>query len=297
MPLISKEKSTTKRFKISQAQEYMLGAVLGAAVVFGITLALFVHFIQQISFNGSVLEAEDQAIVAYSNTIKTTGVCISPEGEVYTDEEIAACNPDSIKVSQIPNTLRANILHNLALNSSLNSVPKEADAACINPDSRDRHSYTGEELQAIYDDAAASGNADELQTASRLIRSCSALRIIPDALPAFRNEEALLASLNKLFIESGWQPESLSPGGTSNDTLNNNLKAFSVNLSVDANTSITMNVLHNIERSIREFDIERATIKWSGIDTLTLNASATAYYMDESTIVQGTKTLKPGENK
>ena len=53
-----------------------------------------------------------------------------------------------------------------------------------------------------------------------------------------------------------------------------------------------MNVLDNIERSIREFDIERATIEWGSNNTLTLQAQATAYYMDESTVTETTQTLK-----
>ncbi len=35
------------------------------------------------------------------------------------------------------------------------------------------------------------------------IRECTALRVIPDALPATRNPEALLASLNKIFLTVG----------------------------------------------------------------------------------------------
>ena len=119
------------------------------------------------------------------------------------------------------------------------------------------------------------------------------MRVIPDALPAFKNEEALLASLNKLFIESGWQPESLSPSGSSSaSTLVPGLNDISVSLSVEADTGTTMNVLNNIERSIREFDIERATIEWGSNNTLNLQAQATAYYMDESTITETTKTIK-----
>lgn len=99
--------------------------------------------------------------------------------------------------------------------------------------------------------------------------------------------------MNKLFIESGWQPESLSPSGSSSaPTLVPGLNTISVSLSVEADTGTTMNVLNNIERSIREFDIERATIEWGSNNTLNLQAQATAYYMDESTITETTKTIK-----
>ena len=199
--MAAKEIALGKRAKISQAQQYMLLAVLGASVVLGVTLALMVHFIQQIFFNKRIIMAEEQSIVSYTNAIKTTGICRSPSGDTYSSEELAKCNPDSIELSQIPNTLRSNILDKLAANTDLNSVPKETNSTCINPDT-DKN-YTYEELDQLYNEAASSDNSSELDSASQLIKSCSALRIIPDALPAFKNEEALLASLNKIFIDSG----------------------------------------------------------------------------------------------
>jgi hypothetical protein len=52
-----------------------------------------------------------------------------------------------------------------------------------------------------------------------------------------------------------------------------------------------MNTLKNIERSIREFNIERATIEWGGDNSLILHAQATAYYMGESSIKEISKTV------
>ena len=290
---MAKEVAIGKRAKISEAQQYMLLAVLGASVVLGAAISLTIHFVQQISFNTKVIMAEDEAIVSYSDVIKNTGICKKPSGNIYTNEELKKCDPDSIETSEIPGTLRANILENLAANEALNSVPKEASSSCIN--SSTGKNYTYAELNKIYNDA---NGATELTAASQLIKSCSALRIVPDALPAFKNEEALLASLNKLFIESGWQPESLSPSGSSSASKTiPGLNTISVNLSVEADTSTTMNVLNNIERSIREFDIERATIEWGGNNILNLQAQATAYYMNESTVTETTKTLKAEDKK
>lgn len=290
---MAKEVAIGKRAKISEAQQYMLLAVLGASVVLGIAISLIIHFAQQISFNTKVIMAEDEAIASYSNIIKNTGICKKPSGSIYNNEELKKCDPDSIETSEIPGTLRADILENLAANEALNSVPKEASSSCVNPNTGKNYTYA--ELNKIYNDA---NGATELTAASQLIKSCSALRIIPDALPAFKNEEALLASLNKLFIESGWQPESLSPSGSSSASKAiPGLNAISVSLSVEADTSTTMNVLNNIERSIREFNIERATIEWGGNNTLNLQAQATAYYMDESTITETTKTLKAEDKK
>lgn len=283
-----KEVAISKRVKISEAQQYMLLAVLGASVVLGVAMSLTVHFIQQISFNSKVIAAEEESIASYSNIIKTTGVCEKPKGAVYSDEELRKCDPDNIELKQIPDTLRANILENVAANKALNSVPKDSNSNCINPKS-DKN-YTYKELNDLYNNAS---NSTERTEVTQLIKSCSALRIIPDALPAFKNEEALLASLNKLFIESGWQPESLSPSGTSSvSTLDTGLNTISVRLAVEADTSTTLRVLNNVERSIREFDIERATIEWGSNNTLSLSAQATAYYVDPASITETTETIK-----
>lgn len=290
---MAKEVAIGKRAKISEAQQYMLLAVLGASVALGAAISLTVHFVKQISFYAEAIAAEEKSIASYSDIIKTTGICKSPKGEVYSDEELKNCDPDSIETSEIPGTLRANILENLAANKALNSVPKEASSSCINPVTGKNYTYA--ELNKIYDDATG---ATELTAASQLIKSCSALRVIPDALPAFKNEEALLASLNKLFIDSGWQPESLSPSGSSSVSgVIPGLNTLSVSLSIEADTSTTMSVLNNIEHSIREFDIERATIEWGGNNTLALQAQATAYYMDPSSIIETTQTLTAEEDK
>ncbi|MBQ3353400.1 hypothetical protein IJG89_03635 [Candidatus Saccharibacteria bacterium] len=289
---MAKEIAIGKRAKITEAQQYMLLAVFVASVFLGAAISLTLRFIKQISFNTEVIMAEEKSIAAYTNVIKSTGVCKSPSGSVYSDEELRKCNPDAIEISEIPNTLRSNILEKLAANEALNSVPKESDSNCINPATG--KNYTYKELNSIYKSATGS---EELNAASQLIRSCSALRVIPDALPAFKNEEALLASLNKLFNISNWQPESISPSNTaSNSKVDEGLNTISVKLSIEADSDTTKTILDNIERSIREFNIEKASISWESDDTLSLSAQAAAYYMDESSIVEETTTIK-AENK
>ena len=236
--------------------------------------------------------AADESIAAYSNVIKSTGVCKSPSGQVYSDGELEKCSPDSIEVSEVPGTLRANILENLAANSALGSVPKEDNSNCINPSTQ--KNYTYKELSKLYSDARG---ASELQAASSLIKSCSALRVIPDALPAFKNEEALLASLNKLYLTANWEPESISSSGTSEASeIAENLNEISVSSKIEADFGTTMRALTNIERSIREFNILRANIEWQAANTISLQFQANAYYMNESSIVETTKTIKPGND-
>ena len=289
---MAKEVAISKRIKISEAQEHMILAVLGASLVLGVSISLISHFAQRISFNAKVIMAEDESIVAYSNIIKNTGVCTKPSGDVYSDDELKKCDPDSIELSQIPGTLRSNILVNLAANEALDSVPKENNSECIDANG---NAYTYKKLMENYSNARG---ADQLQAASDLIKSCSALRVIPDALPSFKNEEALLASLNKLYLISNWEPESISPSGsTEASDLAKNLNEISISSTIEANSGTTMNALHNIERSIREFNIDRATIEWGSSDSLNLQFHATAYYINESNIVESTKTISPGGKK
>ena len=288
---MAKEVAISKRLKISEAQQHIILAVLGASLFLGVAIALVVHLIKQISFNTDVIIAQDQSIVAYSDLIKNIGVCKSPSGSVYSDADLAKCDPNNIDLEDIPGTLRANIVSDLAANSNLTSVPNDNEQSCINPSTGKNFTY--KELTDLYNDAS---DSTALSEASQLVRSCSALRIVPDALPAFKNEEGLLASLNKLFYVSGWEPEALSPSGENMTTeLGTNLNVMSVNLQIEANASTTMNVLRNIERSIRQFDVERISIEWSGDNSIDLRGQATAYYMSPSTFNETTKTIEVKE--
>lgn len=290
---MAKEIAISKRAKISQAQQYMLFAVLGASIFLGLAISLIMYFTRVISFNAQVIAEQEKSIVSYSNTIKNIGICTSPKGTVYTDKELKDCNPNNIEISSIPGTLRANILQNMAANAALNSVPKESVSECINPASGKVYTYA--EMMYLYNNAE---NSEQLASASGLIQACSALRVIPDALPAFKNEEALLAGLNKIFYISGLEPESLSPAGNSSvSDFDDDIYTISVRLSVESNSASTLKFLDNIERSIREFNIEHANIEWGSNDTLILQAQATAYYMTPSTLVETTKTIKGDETK
>lgn len=283
---MAKEIAIGKRAKISEAQQHMLLAVFGTSVLLGIAISLGSHFYQQISFNTKVIAATESSIAMYSDVIKSTGVCKKPNGSVYSDEELSKCNPYGVELSEIEGTLRFNILENLAANQALNSVSKKDNNDCKDAEGK---TYTYEDLNQMYKDARG---PEQLQEASNRIRSCSALRIIPDALPAFRNEEALLASLNKLFNISNWEPESIAPGGTADISgIGQNLNAIAVNFTVDADTGTVKRVLDSIERSIREFDINRINIEWANDDVLTLQTHAQAYYMNESSITESAKTI------
>ncbi len=289
---MAKEIAIGKRAKISEAQQYMILSVFGASIVLGAAISLTVNFVHHIIFNAKVIAAEEASIASYSDVIKTTGVCKAPKGNTYSREELDKCNPNEIEAEQVPGTLRSNVLVDLAANQALNSVPKEGNSICQNQETGKQYTFT--ELDKMRREAK---NTQDLNAASQLIKSCSALRIIPDALPAFYNEEALLASLNKLFILSNWTPENISPSNTTSSADSPaGLSPISVNLAVETDTGTAMTVLSNIERSIREFNVENATIEWKDNNTLSLQAQANAYYTAPSTIIEKETTIKQEGN-
>lgn len=284
---MAKEIAIGKRAAISKAQQNMILAVAGTGIITGVSIAFVMHFISLIGFNVNVIMAKDDAIVSYSNTIKNVGICKKPKGEVYTLEELKACNPDLITADDVPGTLRSNIINVLAYDDALAAVSQTDNTRCVD---KDGLPYTLDFLSKNYDEVKNSGDRDKISSAVGLIKECSALRLIPDALPSRGNDEALLSSLNKIFQISGWSPESLSPSGSSSDNELDGLNSIMVNLSTQTDAEMVYQILYNIEHSIREFNIERATIE-SGDGTLDLRAQAAAYWIEPTELQEKTKTI------
>lgn len=289
--MAKKEVAISKRAKISKAQQNMLLAVFGTGIVVGITIAVVSYFIRAIDFNARVIIAKDKAIVDYSETIENTGVCKKPSGKIYTVEELKNCDPKTLNASDVPGTLRSNILNILAADESLAMVPSKGGDDCKNPETDKQYTY--EELSEKYNDA----KTDEAVTAAtNLIKRCSALRLIPDALPSHQNEEALLASLNKIFNISDWQPESIAPASSwsSYNSGVTGVNSMTVNLAIKADAEKVYTLLNNIEHSIREFDVRRATIE-SRSDGLEVTAQATAYWIEPVNVKEVNEVVKVEE--
>lgn len=293
MVIAKKEAKGDKRAQISKAQQYMVFAVLGASVFLGAAIAVVTNSINKISFSAGVIVAQDQSITSFSDAIKNIGICQKPSGQVYSDSELQKCSPNNVNVVNVPNTLRSNILNNIASNKALASVPNENDSSCINPATN--KNYTYQELETAYSNAESE---EDVATAIGLIKSCSSLRVIPDALPAFKNEEALLASVDKIFNLSGATLQSLSPTDeTDGAPFGANLYTISVHLALEGGTDVVHRLLNNLERSIRNFNIDRATIDWSSNGALDLKATASAYYMTPSTLMVTDKSISAGGRK
>lgn len=280
----------TKRAKIDSAQRTMLIGVFIASLVVAASIVLIVYFVRYIAFNAKVIGAKDAAITGYSDAIKNSGACKKPKGKIYTDAELQSCSPNDIETDDVADSLRYNVLVNMAANSSLESIARDSLSVCVNAESGEKYTYS--ELNKMYEGAR---NDEERSYYLGMVKLCSALRVVSDALPTQRNDEALMSSLNKIFLISGWEPEALSPAGNSSSSTVTGLYTIPVSLSIDATSETTLRVLSNIEKSIREFSISSAKIEWSGelngAPEITLTARAESYYMNPVEYNEVTQTI------
>lgn len=248
--MAKKEVAVGKRIKISKYQKQTIGLVLVAAVVLGVCVVVAVFLIKYIGFNAKVITEKENAVAGYDTAIKNAA------------------------------KLKAEVL-GLAENEDLESVGRDTLTECYNENGK-RIDYS-----LLYQQAS---DEEEAEQQLKLMKKCSALRVIPEALPAKQNDEALMSSLDQIFRLSDWEPESLSPSGTATSSSITGLEVIPVSLSIEADTETTFRVLDNIERSIRSIDIMTSTIAWR--DTrLELKAQAMAYYADDVSVVETPYTV------
>lgn len=155
-------------------------------------------------------------------------------------------------------------------------------------------------------------NANSSVEDVELSRTCTALRVIPDALPSQMNDEATLASLNWLLL---WSDPSIVIEGISGTDVDgvaltskdggsvntSSLQPTGAAISINDGSAKVHKALDTIEKSIRNFDIASATISWSGgtmserntyiPETIELNATYRAYYSNSVTIEKQSKKI------
>ncbi|MBR2587310.1 hypothetical protein IKE71_02970 [Candidatus Saccharibacteria bacterium] len=287
---MAKSRDVTKRLKISKAQKNMFAAVAGAALILGVSLVFSVYFLRHIRFNGTVISEKDKAIQGYSDAIRDIGVCRAPSGKIYNNTELERCVPDEVDLNSIPNTLRYNVIVNASQNKALESVGRSGLAICY-----DTATNTQRTFDWMYERYNLATTDADREYYLEMISMCSALRVIPDALPSSANPLALGASLNKIFQISSYEPDGITPGGEIESDLPG-IGAIGVSLQVESNNAATtMNVLNNIEKSIREIKIRTARIEYRG-GGLRLNASAMAYYTAPAELTESIEVVR-GDGK
>ncbi len=276
-----------KKIKISKIQQQILLAVLGTSLIFGVSLVFIIFLFKYIKFNVTVISEKDAAIKSYYSAIKNVGICKDKNNDGrFTDKDLKECQPNEINVADIPNTLRHNVLIGMAENTALESVARDSLKSCFDSSGK-KIDFSKLYLESKTD--------EERAQRFYMLKVCSSLRAIPDSLPANKNVAALLASINQIFLLSGFQPESLAPSSAGEVSPIKGIEVIPITLSIEKDIRQTTKVLENLERSIRMLSINSATISWHGNEKgntiLKLNAQAQAFYTKQVEATETTKTV------
>ena len=258
---------TGKRLKIDKAQQMTMLEVLVAGVLVGVSVVLSIWLIKYISFNATVIGEKSVAIKEYDESIKNVSVL---------NENVTA----------------------MMSNKDLESVARDALDGCY-------EIVDGERVKIDFDEKRDEANtAQEKEMYMGMAQTCSALRVIPDALPYKENIEGALSSLNQLYIIAGVVPDTLAPGESANTTTDDGasesesgLQTLTLRTSMESDDEQTFGVLNALERSIREFDVTKLTLEWSGDSSLAVSASIDTYYNGELKAKEKTKTVTAKQGK
>ena len=285
--MAKKDNAIGKRLKISKAQQMMLGAVAAAALILGVCLVFSVYFLKYIKFNSKVISEKDKAIKGYSSAISSIGVCKAPSARdgVYNESELKSCEPNDIDLKYLSGTLRHNVIMSLSQNEALESVGRKGLSICYDTSTGQKRSF-----EWMFERYSNATNDKDKENYLQMIGMCSALRVIPDALPSTANPLALGASLNKIFQVSEYEPDGITPG-TEDESSIPGIGSISVSLEIEANTNTTMKVLDNLEKSIREINVKTARIEMSG-EILKVEASAEAFYTEPAVLNEAIEEVR-----
>lgn len=285
-------KKPTNKEKISKSQQTTLLIVGATAIVIGASIVMITNLNKYIAFNGEVIEKKDLAKKNYSISIEKSGACNKTKSGdgIYSDSELKNCVPNNIDYKDVSGTLRSNILSDMTSNAGLESIARTSVGICINQSTN--KPYTHDELEELYEQAKGSNEKRERLNA---IKNCSALRVIPDALPSSANAEALLSSLNQIYLLSDWVPESLAPISGSGTVSDTGLASIPVSLRMNSNADQVMTFLANLNKSIRYFSITSFNIEFK--NDIEMNATAEAYYVNDISVTEKSVVLKLKDGK
>ncbi len=185
---------------------------------------------------------------------------------------------------------------------------------------------TNDNLEVVANKLEGKCTSDVLKTISEevdknigLVRTCSALRVIPDTLPSTMNSSlkdkqyASNSSINWLLIHDF---KNLGILGISSDDSSSttdltdengqslNLKQLGTAINIEDTATRVNKAISTIENSIRNFDIASVAIQWSdtqrgkgssGNSVIEFSAIYNSYYSEEKTIVSN-KTIICADN-
>lgn len=278
----------SKRIRISRAQKVTLLEVGITALILGAAIMLIIFLVKYINLNSKAIGAKSQAINNYSQTIANVGICVdkNKDGKVSYDE-LQNCKPNEITLEMIPNTLQSNIMTKTAYDAALESVASNSVLASTCTDSN------GKPIDFLEEYKKASTEVSKAK-ALESIKTCSALRIIPDALPAQQNVEGAIASLNWLLNKAGVRAESMAPNDNDStvSATASKVDTIPISLTLETGTQDVYRALATIEKSIRTFDVNTMTLEWGGKgNNLSFSIKSNAYYSGQLTVQEQTRTV------
>ena len=282
------------KLKMSKAQQTTLLEVLIASLILGAAVVTGIWAVRYIIFNTKVITAKDESIRNYETAIINVGVCkdSNNDGKI-SDEELNNCSPNELANDDVQSSLRYKIFDEMAVNKNLEAVARKSLPGCTTTGGQ------ALDFTQIYQDAQTD---EERARALSELQLCSALRVVPDALPAQENDEAAMASLNQLSIIAKIEPTSLTSGdlllnATDDDETDYDAQPIAISARwEDIPDASLYALLTTTERSIRAFDVKNATIEWVD-NVLTFQGNFHTYYEGDLDFEETTKIVKASEEK
>ena len=220
------------------------------------------------------------AVVYFAKVISFNANLISEKDKVINDYKTIQANLETISGK----------VADLTSNENLEVVARERADDCITAS------------------ASSITDSDAIESIE-VARTCTALRVIPDAVPSSLNQEATLASLD-LMIKSVNGASLIGLSGSDVDNVSfegegdeedeeesedgegsGSLEPIGAALNVEGTETSIKNVLEKFESSIRNYDIASATLSWTGGAGVDLSAVYRAYYSGKVGIEKKTKKV------
>ena len=282
------------KLKMSKAQQTTVLEVSIATLILGAAVVTGIWAVRYIIFNTKVITAKDESIRNYETAIINVGVCkdSNNDGKI-SDEELNNCSPNELANDDVQSSLRYKIFDEMAVNKNLEAVARKSLPGCTTTGGQ------ALDFTQIYQDAQTD---EERARALSELQLCSALRVVPDALPAQENDEAAMASLNQLSIIAKIEPTSLTSGdlllnATDDDETDYDAQPIAISARwEDIPDASLYALLTTTERSIRAFDVKNATIEWVD-NVLTFQGNFHTYYEGDLDFEETTKIVKASEEK
>ncbi|MDR0591310.1 MAG: hypothetical protein LBG75_01995 [Candidatus Nomurabacteria bacterium] len=128
------------------------------------------------------------------------------------------------------------------------------------------------------------------------------LRVLPDALPSFYNQEALGASVMNVLLDPVITVDSFSfasIGASEGEATAGKLQSIEFSFTAQGTPEEVSKAIQNLEHSIRQVDITQMSVSFSkselGGSILELRATARAYYTSSVSIKLGEKEISSGD--